>query len=623
MTLPASLRKYLPSVVWIRFGIAAAAVLLTAWAQWLPPVSGSYLANEWLRDHFIRVRASTVPEQRIVMIDIDEASLSKVGPWPWPRERLASLVENLVGHYKVSGVALDLVMPEPADAQGDARLAMLAQHGPVVLAQVLDYIDRDEPLRVGRITGGTPAESAPSGLPTAKATGYIANHAGLQGARHLGNIGFVPDPDGTIRYLPMVTSFNGREYLTLSAMLFQCCGNGQAAQPDEEGFWRIPYSRDWSAYTLLSASQVLALKAPAELLENRLVIIGSSSLGLTDRVATPLAPSTSGMLVHAAALTSMLDEQEGKAPARWPGRWIAVLFAVLVAGIAAYSFPRYSALSNVALLGIASALWLLLAYLIAPHDPSFSTTGPLASHLLLLAVGVPFDWQLAQRKSHSLLGTLRQYVATAVVDELLQSDLKDPLTPRELTVTTLIADMESYTTYVESLSIEEAAQLTRDFLACLTRPVLSKRGTIDKYTGDGMVAFWGAPLPVADHADLALEAARAIVEEVRRFSEVRMKAGMPALRVRIGIESGIAMAGDFGSSSRSIYTAVGDSVNVAARLEQVARNQPYDIIIGQGAVSRATRHSFKLLGDFSLRGKERTHTLYTLEGHVSSKAEAQ
>ena len=161
--------------------------------------------------------------------------------------------------------------------------------------------------------------------------------------------------------------------------------------------------------------------------------------------------------------------------------------------------------------------------------------------------------------------------------------------------------------------MEEAAQLTCDFLDCLTRPVLARHGTLDKYTGDGLVAFWGAPLPCADHADLALDAAWEIVQEVRRFSAARQREGKPPLRVRIGIESGLAMAGDFGTSSRSIYTAVGDSVNVASRLEQLARDPSYDVIIGQGTASRTRRHRLKLLGDVVLRGKENPTTLYTLE----------
>jgi adenylate cyclase len=610
MTLLTNLRAFDTSVITMRLVIASVAVLITVASQWFPPLRQSFLVDEWLRDRYIRLRASPASESRIAIVDIDEASLGAIGPWPWPRARIADLLERLIGDFGARGVALDLVLPERADAAGDARLGVLAQHGPVVLAQAFDYVTRAQPLRIGRIAGGTPASTPSAALP---ANGYIGNHAGLAATRHVGNIGFVPDADGTIRHIPMLTQFEGRQYPTLSLALFDCCSGAPATLLRTEGSWRIPYSRDWSAYTFVPAAAVFDKSVPAEQLAGRLVIVGSSSLGLTDRVATPFDPSTSGMMVHASALSTLLDEQEGRVVQRWPGEWIATLFAALVALVAAYTFPRLSAVSNVTMLAVASGVWLLLAYWISPHDPDFSTTAPLASNLFLLAVAVPFDWQIAQRKSRSLLGTLRQYVATSVVDELLRLGLKDPLTPRELNVTTLIADMEGYTTYVEALPMEEAAQLTRDFLACLTRPVLAKHGTIDKYTGDGLVAFWGAPLPVEDHADLALDAAEEILQEVRRFSATRRNVGLSTLRVRIGIESGMAMAGDFGTASRSIYTAVGDSVNVAARLEQLARNHPYDIIIGQGTVNRAKRHTFKLLGDFNLRGKEKTATIYTLE----------
>jgi adenylate cyclase len=523
---------------------------------------------------------------------------------------MAELVENLIGHYGVRGVALDLVMPERADPEGDARLAMLARHGPVVLAQALAYNADHAALRVGQVIGGTPSNEMPS---APVAAGFIGNHAGLAQARHAGNIGFVPDEDGTIRHLPMLTYFEGRLYPTLSKALVDCCGDKPLDMAGTSGFARVPYQRDWSAYLVAPAANVLNLSAPKESLAGRLVVVGSSSLGLSDRVATPLSPSTSGVMVHASMLSSLLDQQAGLAPAPWPGSWIAVLFSVLVAALASYTLPRLSAVLNVALLASASLVWLVLAYWISPHDPTFSTTGPLVSNLFLLAVAVPFDWQLAQRKSRQLLGTLRQYVAKAVVDELLRRDLKDPLTPRRLNVTTLIADMEGYTGQVESLTMEEAAQLTRDFLACLTRPVLAKHGTLDKFTGDGLVAFWGAPLPVEDHADLALDAAQEIVEAVRRFSEARQQAGLRPLRVRIGIESGVAMAGDFGTSSRSIYTAVGDSVNTASRLEQLGREFRHDVIVGQGTVSLAKRHRFTLLGERLLRGKEHPTTLYALE----------
>ncbi len=612
----------------LRVLIAVVAVLLSAWMQWFQPSSNSYFADEWLRDSFVRLHVSDEAERRIVVVDIDEASLAIAGPWPWPRARLAALLESLLSDYGARGVALDMVLPERADSDGDLRLAMLAQHGPVVLAQAFDYSPRSVSLRVGALAGGAPV----SGLPALVANGFVANHSGLAQATKVGNIGFVPDEDGMLRRLPMRTVFEGREYASLSQALFDCCpGAGEEignrpqfhesqnrglfpiSSPADEAFARIPFSRDWSAYTVVSAADILNLRVPVAAVSGRLALVGSSALGLSDRVATPLSASTSGVLVHAAQLSALLDEHTGYAPGHSPGRWIAVIFSLLLAALAVYTFPRLSAVANMALLGGAALLWLALAYAISPHDAHFSVTGPLLSGLFLLVVAVPFDWQMSQRESRKLLGTLRQYVAKSVVEELLRSKVKNPLVPVQRDVTTLIADMEGYTEQVESLTIEEAAQLTRDFLDCLTRPVLEKGGTLDKYTGDGLVAFWGAPLPIDDHADLALDAALQIQQEVQHLSLVRQLAGKPPLRVRIGIESGVAMAGDFGTSFRSIYTAVGDSVNVASRLQEIARDFPHDIIVGQDTVPQSKRHRFKLLGEVALRGKGRPTTIYTLE----------
>lgn len=602
----------------------AAFVLSIAW-QWLPPVLERWTANEWLRDRIVLARASSAPEQRMVVIDIDETSLAASGPWPWPRARIADLVEILISHYHARGVALDLVLPEAADAAGDARLAMLAGHGPVVLPQAFDF-NGDRPLRVGTLAGGVPATHASGGVP---AGGYIANHAGLAGAAHIGNIGFLPDRDGMIRRLPMQTWYEGRHFPTLSLALLACCDPALAARPalgpvgglgDGNGMQRVPYSKAWDAYIVVHASDILAKRWPADWFANKLVLIGSSSLGLSDRVATPLSPVTSGLLVHAAALTAQLDERSGLAPAPWPGRLLAIGFSLLVIAASLYSFPRLSAAVNMTLLGAASLAWLGLAWLIVPHDGVFNSTGPLLTNLFLLAVAVPLAWQSTQRHSRQLLGTLRQYVADAVVDELLRSNLRDPLAPRHGDVTTLIADMEGYTTHVAALPVEDAARLTRDFLACLTEPVLAQRGTLDKYTGDGLVTFWGAPLPVPDHADQALDAALEIVRRVRTFNEERRQRGLQPVRVRIGVESGPAMAGDFGTASRSIYTAVGDSVNLASRLETAARDFPYDIIIGPGAAARSQRHQLTSLGDIILRGREQATTIYTLSTLVRERA---
>jgi adenylate cyclase len=590
--------------------IALMALVLGAWMQWH---GGGFTgaADEWLRDKFIQLQAQTAPERRILVVDIDESSVAQL-PWPWPRGRIADLIE-LVLADGARGVGLDILFEKPADAAGDMRLAMLAAHGPVVLAQMFDYLQADEPLAGGRLVGGAATRDAAGAM---AAHGYLANHAGFAQARYAGNIGVLPDADGTLRRLPMSTSYGGRVYPTLSLALLQCCGGTTAALATLRPVERIPYSRDFPAYDVIKAGELLDGRLPPGMARGRLVLIGSSSLSIGDRLSTPLGASSPGLLVHAAMLSSLLDRQQGLAPAPLPGKAIAIAFVLAIVLLTGYTLPRRSAAANTLLLGASALLWLGIAALLAPHDPGFAPAAPLFCCLYLLAVAVPFHWELAQRRSRQLLGTLRQYVAGEVVDELLRSDLKDPLAPRHLEVTTLVADMEGYTSQVESLSLEDASRLTTDFLECLTRPVLAHRGTLDKYTGDGLVAFWGAPLPNAEHADLALDAAARILREVAQFSALREASGKPPLRVRIGIESGAAMAGDYGTAARSIYTAVGDSVNTAARLEQAARDYPHDVIVGEGTAALARRHRLLPLGERQLRGKGRPTRIFTLERGV-------
>jgi adenylate cyclase len=596
----------------VQAAISLLAFLLCVYAQF--GTTASAFGNEWLRDLFVKASASTAPEPRVVVVDIDESSTAHLGPWPWPRERMADLVETLLTDYGVRGVALDIVFPDSADAEGDARLAALARFGPVVLAHAFDFMrERPVNLRQGALAQGSPLPA----VPVLPASGFIANHPGLINARYIGNIGFVPDTDGVLRRLPLWTSFEGRAFPALSLALLACCSGKPVPILEDGPFARVDFRRDWSAYTVVTAADVLSGAYPRGDLAGRLVLVGSSSLGQGDRVATPLGSNRPGLGVQAAMLSQLLDVQEGKAPTRWPGALLALLFAAGSVLFAMLAFPRMSAVTSVGLLGLISAAWVALAFVASRHDPVFSVSGPLATNLFLLTFAVPYQWQVSQTRSRHLLDTLRQYVAPSVVQQLLRIDMVDPLKPRQLEVTTLIADMEGYTAQVESLPVEEAARLTQEFLDCLTGPVIAHQGTLDKYTGDGLVAFWGAPLPEADHADLALDAAHAILVRVAHLSAVRCAAGYKPLRVRIGIESGPAMAGDFGTTFRSIYTAVGDSVNTASRLEQAARDFPHSAIIGPGTVALARRHQFLALGERVLRGKGKPTPLYTFAPDTS------
>ncbi|MDX9738490.1 MAG: CHASE2 domain-containing protein, partial [Azonexus sp.] len=175
--------------------------------------------DESIRDVSLRFFADTAQEKRIAIVDIDEESLRQVGAWPWSREKLAELVEKLISHHGARSVALDIVLPEPGSPSGDTRLAMLAEHGPLILSQILDYAPRQPALAQGELSGGDPGTPIP-GSPVAH--GFIGNHPGLARARCSGNIGYIPDPDGVLRHLPLLSHFSGRNYPHLSVRLLDC-----------------------------------------------------------------------------------------------------------------------------------------------------------------------------------------------------------------------------------------------------------------------------------------------------------------------------------------------------------------------------------------------------------------
>lgn len=596
-----------------RVVIACLSCLIVLFIEWQRPGLVTRL-DEGLRDFFIQIVANPTPDERVTIIDIDEASLGDIGPWPWPRQQVADLTEILLSTYGARAVGLDIVFPEPGEAQGDARMASMAAHAPLTLAQIFDYTPRNPAILQGMLADGLSRQQAPASSGSLSAYGYIANHAGLAGARCVGNIGYMPDPDGVLRHLPASTQYQGSKYPNFASTLLACADPlAQMPSGNQQGLWRVPYTRALSAYTVIGASDILRASAPHDLVKGRYVLVGSSSLALGDRVSTPLAPLSAGIMVHAASLSGLLDLAEGRAQAPWSGRpwllvWSVLSIALAVACIA--KLPAWGGL--LVLMGLVLG-WLGQAFTGIARQAEWSVTAPLWAYFFLLMTAIPYEWWQTQRKGRRLLTTFSHYVARPVLDEIIRLDLQYSLEPTLRDITVLIADMEGYTRATSSLSLDNAATLTKDFLECLTRPVLAWRGTLDKYTGDGLVAFWGAPLPCPDQADRAVSAALDILAEVDALNARRRQDGRPPVQVRIGIESGPALVGDLGTPFRSTYTAVGDCINFASRLEAAAQDLPTQLVIGSAANSQLARHRTNSLGHITLRGTQNSIEVYAVQ----------
>jgi adenylate cyclase len=604
--------KKLQTIRLQRLAIGFFAVFISLLINFNPP-SWIAQADESLRDTFVRASVSDEEDTRIVIIDINDASLQEFGEWPWSRSKIASLVEALVDSYGAKAVALDMVFPEAGEPGGDARLAALAAHAPLVLAQVFDYNQREAPNHVGELIGGTPITR--NDLLAVEAHGYIANHSKFKNSKCVGNIGFIPDSDGTIRHTQTKTVFNSRSYETLASALAECITETQfESSPGYKKVTRIKYKHSIDSYTAIPASNVLKGIAPKELISNRYVLIGSSSLGIGDRVTTPLSPLTAGVMVHAANLTNILnndDKQINGAP--WIAGAILITWTITTISVIIATLALVSPLASVFILLCFSCAWLLMTFIFISLYLEWSSIAPLIGYLILLLFSIPHEWLIAKQRADFITTTFSRYVSQEIIDELLKLDSPFGLEPKLKNVTVLVADMEGYTQTTTLLSLDEAAKLTKNFLELLTTPIIENRGTLDKYLGDGLVAFWGAPLDCEDQSDLAVSAALKILDDIESFNIQRQAIGLPSVRVRIGIESGAALVGDLGSSFRSTYTAVGDCINFASRLESLALTLSRGLLIGPVANSQLIRHKSISLCEVQLRGTDKKINAYTVD----------
>jgi adenylate cyclase len=575
---------------WRWYLVTGLLAILAILLQTMPVIGVLGPLEHTLKDHLWRNIAQHEPEKRIVIVDLDEDSLQRIGPWPWSRSTLAELIETLASDLGARAIGLDMVLPSPADPQGDARLQAISQHAPVVWGQVFDLIPRDLPIASGTPTTG----SGPWAGHWLQATGHLANHAGLAQTRCTGQISSVLDHDGAVRRLPLVVGWGNTQHLTLSLAMLHCDPVTAPRVADllhsaPTPTWEIPYTRQLSSYTIVPAARVLQGDADPQLFAGRWVLVGSSALGLNDTVSTPLHASVPGVMVHAQAHSAWLDQLATPA-SDWPhlATVLAIGWSLLSLALLAWAMQRWRAWLLLPMVAALTAIWLgVLAPQLLQWRQALTIGAPLVVYASVLLL-VPLAWWMAQRERRQLVHAFSTYVAPTVLDTMLREGLDKPLTPRHAQITVLSADMENYTGLTAGGSLDATAELTRGFLQCITDPLMQHQGTLDKYTGDGLVAFWGAPLPEPDAPNRAILAAIEMTQAVRRWNTERISRGLPPARVRIGIESGNALVGDLGTQLRSTYTAVGNCINRASKIQAAARDVPHDILVGESAAAAIT-----------------------------------
>lgn len=604
--------------------------------------------------------ASHADERRLIVIDIDERSLTEVGPWPWPRSTQARLLEQLA-RAGASEQILDIVFAE--QRPDDALLARaVRQHNPV-LAQVFALEQGGQP-QVGQLAGALDWAGCPA--PFGEANGYVANSASLlpeeeadgpgASAPAAGHITPRIAADGVMRHQPAVICHAGRSYpaLAIAALLhgtqeprlrLQRGGwlqapwlltHGADLTPpiplDERGDLRIPWRQHPDAFISLAASDVLAGRIPAGLLDGAWVLIGSSAFGLNDTIATPFGGAASGLQAHAQLVTALIDGQLPRTPrVAAPLQALAVLASAALLVLLLPPTRRRAAGPNagasaagargrpVYLLPLAGAtlaalLWLGHGALQVLAGWWLGWAAPVLFALLFgICLGI-FEHARSRIDRDRLYTHLSSYLPAPVAAALALQPPSSAIAAQVRQVSVLFADIRNFSAYCEARPPEESAAVLHAFFSTATRIVQQHGGVIEAFQGDAIIAVWNGELqasPGADqHASHALQAAIALQTAVRGVLPDPAPAGLEPLSLGIGVETGPATVGSFGLASRRAHMVMGRTVTIASRLVAMTADLSHPILVGEGLAAQVGGAGLQSMGTFLLDGMRVPHHIY-------------
>ncbi|WP_424975955.1 CHASE2 domain-containing protein [Dinoroseobacter sp. S124A] len=620
-------------------------------------------------DTFQRVNPRPQVPQPVAIIDIDDRSLTEIGQWPWPRTVFAEIVTR-VQQAGAAALAFDVIFaeadrlspPNLAEAQRDldpgfrALLADLPDHD----AQLADALSRT-PVVLGQTSvrhasrpqsvEAAPARPVPHAFIGPDPTPFLQRYPDLvqnlpeleAAAAGRGIFTVRPDPDGIYRRLPLVMEVDGVLRLGLAPELLRVATGGQpfAVRSNAAGVdglvvagQVIPTYRDgtvwpWFGPSLpgrfVSAVDLVEGRVPAGRLAGHLVLIGTSAIGLEDYRPTPLGVSMAGVEIHAQVLENILS---GTLLSR-PNYTIAVeLTVVLVLGLLVVLLvPRLAARWVAVAAGAILLGWVGTSYAAFLQarlllDPSF----PALALLLLFIVMAGANYLREERARRRIRGAFGQYVSPDLVQRLTErpEDLALGGVARELTL--LFTDVRGFTAISEGYKEdpEGLTTLMNQLLTTQSEAILAERGTIDKFMGDAVMAFWNAPLDHADHAQAACRAALKMRDGIAALNARRAAGpGTPPapLNVGVGINTGLCVVGNMGSDTRFDYTALGDPVNLASRLEGQSKIYGVGIVIG-AETARAVEGAFATLEIDLIRvvGKTEPVHIHALLGDEAARS---
>lgn len=632
-----------------------------------------------LYDLRLRMTMPNTSDDRIVILDIDEKSLAQEGHWPWRRDKLAYLMDMVFDYYGAKVLGFDVVFSETDTSGGmdaldrlaktelqkntqflsaiekvrpelsfDDKFAQSLKNRPVVMGYFLSHHEEDNN-EIGQLPqplADVEGHDFTSFLFQARS--YVGNLTQLQSATQMG--GYLNnsnvDEDGVYRRLPMITQYKDKLYSTLSlSILRQIMGMpevkfitsddygeprleaisvaGLNVPVDAGGNLLVPFRGRQGSFPYISATDVLNGVADISQLKDKIVIVGTSAAGLLDLRSTPVQNIYAGVEVHANILSGLLDQTVRSRPTYIIA--VEAIELIVLAVLAMLIFPRLGVVTSaIFFLVMASIVVAANFHIWLAHNLDTRLATPLMFFTLLYGLQLFFGFFFESRKKKQLGNIFGQYIPNELVEEMSKTDEEFTLKGENRVMTVFFSDVRGFTTISEAMEDpQDLCDLINDILTPVTHVIHDHKGTIDKYIGDAIMAFWGAPVHTDKHAYLGVKAGLDVIKSLKAINESFKLKNWPAVDLGIGLNTGPMVVGNMGSQFRIAYTVMGDTVNLGSRLEGLTKQYGVKMIVSESTKAAAPEFAYRELDRVRVKGKNKPITIYEPVGELAEISSEQ
>jgi len=629
-------------------------VILLQWLHpaWFERIEG--IAYDYKLVNFSQVYPPS--STNIQIVDIDENSLKNIGRWPWPRSKLAQLIKQLTSQGSVV-IAFDMLFSEPqqnpvlrvekalqkqnikldlnvikSKLDDDMIFAQAMTNNDVVLGTLFQH---DHTLKLGSIL-------APAIIQPLKTTQHLLNQ--YQGynasikklndvAQGQGFINAIIDDDGFIRRTALLSTYEGNLFPSLALETYRVYSFVDKIKPiwhhqqnisllsglqigksiistDNKAQLLIPFGQQKHRFNYTSASAVINKKITDKRFDGAVVFIGSSSVGMADLRTTPVSLNYPGVEIHAAVFEALMQVEHQPVQPEW---WLAANVILLIAIAVIFTFilnilaPIWMTFFALTMLLTIWSINIALWHYLQLHLPVIATL-LLPFLISALAISKGFYRENIQRKQ--VKSIFDQYVPPAHIDKLLDDPNAINMAGERKELTVLFADIRNFTSLSENLSANELKTLLNDYFSPITEIIFNNHGTIDKYVGDMVMAFWGAPITDINHAEHALDSALAMLDATLILEKEFIEKGLPKITIGIGLNTGEMNVGDMGSTFRRAYTVLGDAVNLGSRLESLTKFYGITILVSEYTKLQCPNYKFQIIDKVKVKGRQKPVKIY-------------